>query len=228
MSSFVSILIDLIIVAIILIVTLISAKQGFVRTLISVVGFVAAVIIAFNVSGPLANTTYDKYIEPALVDTVSQSINDTANATADQIWQGLPPFLTNNAEKFNISKDSLDGLITKNGNVSDTVGNVSQTAVKPILTEIIKTLYAVILIVVLLFAVKLLAKFLNKLFSFSLVGKLNTALGGVIGLIKGTVIAVIVCEIIILLISITPNGIWIFNNQNIASTVIFKFLSNIF
>ncbi len=228
MNGNLGLVIDLIIAAIIAIVAFISAKQGFVRTVVGFVGFVAAVVIAFTVSEPLANATYDKYIEPTIIEAVEDKSADTADATAEQIWQSLPKLLTDNAEKLNITKDSLNGVIKQSSNVGEIVENISATVVKPVVAQIIKTLYAVIILTVLLFVVKLLAKLLNKVFSFSIVGKLNTLLGGAVGFVKGFFIALIVCEVLLLIISFVPNGIWVFNSQSLASSALFNLLTNIF
>ena len=71
---------------------------------------------------------------------------------------------------------------------------------------------------------KILARILNKAFSFSLAGKLNTALGGVCGFAKGVIFALLLCVIIYAVISFTQNGIWIFTIENIDKTFIFKYL----
>ncbi len=224
-----SLIIDLIIVAIILLSVIISAKQGFVRTIVGAIGFVAAVVIAFSASEPLAQVTYDKFIEPPIVNSISETATGTVTDTVDGVWSNLPSFVTDNSESFGINKESIKDSLTESGkgDIKDALTNISQTTIKPIFSGIVSTIYAVILLIILLIIVGFLAKLLNKLFSFSLVGKLNTTLGGVIGFVKGLVIALIVCEIIVLVISFTENGIWIFNNENISNTILFKFLTNI-
>ncbi|MBR4099972.1 MAG: CvpA family protein [Clostridia bacterium] len=225
-----SIVIDLIIVAIILVTALISAKQGFVRAVIEVVGFVAAVLVAFSVSAPLADITYEKVIEPPILSSVSENAAQSTAQTADSVWESLPSFITNNSEKLGITKEHIEKIVVDStlSSADTALNEISQKAVKPVATGILETLYAVILIVVLLFVVKILAKLLNKAFSFSVVGKLNRTLGGLLGVVKGLAIALIVCEIVVLIISFTHNGIWIFNNENIDKTYIFKFLTNVF
>ncbi len=225
-----SIIIDLIIIGIILLTVLISAKQGFVKIVIGVAGFIAAVLLAFSLSGPLANLTYQNVIEPPIVNSVAEDSSGSASETVDKIWDSLPNVITDNADSLGISKESIIQSVEKETQTTaqGIIGNVSQNVIKPVLTGILETVFAVILIIVLLFVVKILAKLINKVFSFSVVGKLNRTLGGVVGLVKGLLIALIACEVILLIISFTKNGIWIFNNENIEKTFIFKFLINVF
>lgn len=225
-----SFVIDLIIIGVILLTALISAKQGFVKIVIEVVGFVVAVLLAFSLSGPLADLTYQNIIEPPIINSVSESTAGTATETVDKLWEGLPEILTNNADALGISKDSLIQSVESStqSTAQGIISNASQNVIKPVITGILETVFAVILIIVLLFVVRILAKLINKVFSFSVVGKLNRTLGGIIGIVKGLVIALIACKVILLIISFTQNGIWIFNNENIEKTFIFKFLINVF
>ncbi len=223
-------IIDLILIGIIAIIALVSAKKGFVRTVVEVVGFIAAVLVAFTVSKPLADVTYVKGIEPAILNSISESAEESTINTVDTVWENLPQFITDNAANFGISKEVLEESISQGTeNTAQTMlADVSQNVIKPFVVGILETVYAVILIILLSFVVKALAKLLNKVFSFSIVGKLNNTLGGVLGVVKGIAIALILCEAVLLIVSFTTNGIWIFNNANIEKTILFKFLTNVF
>ena len=72
-----SVVLDIIVLAIILVTVFLSAKRGFVRVLIELVGFVAAVFISFTISTPLADMTYDKIIEPPIVASVGDVTGDS-------------------------------------------------------------------------------------------------------------------------------------------------------
>lgn len=223
------IVIDLIIVAIILIVALISAKQGFVRVLIEVVGFVLALLLAFSISAPLADTTYQKFVEPKIVESGTESVNLSTNQTVDKMWENLPDFVTDNADTLGISKESLAQSVNESSDdgTAAVLKDISQRVIKPIATNVIEMIFSIILIIIFMFIVKILAKVINKMFSFSVVGKLNHFLGGIIGIAKGGIFAILVCEILLLVISFT-GGVWIFNNQNIEKTFVFQFLTNVF
>ena len=224
-----SIILDLIVIAIIILMVLISAKRGFVRVAVEAVGFVAAIILSLSLSTTLADVTYQKAIEPAILSSVENATAETTSSAADDAWNSLPNFITKNADKFGISKDSITNDITEDiGNsATEIVTSISQNTIKPMAVGILKTLYSVILMLVLMIAVKFLAHVINKLFSFSLVGKVNKALGGTFGAIKGIIIAWVFCAVISLLVSLTKNGIWIFNAENIENTIIFKLLTDV-
>lgn len=215
------IILDLIVVGIIALMVFISAKHGFVRTLIEVVGFVAALFVAFTFSSPIATTTYDKIIEPAVVKAIDEAVADAGDAATETVWAKVPDFITNNSERFGISQEDLAAKITGGEALSDVAVSVSDNIIEPIAVKVLNLAFSTILIVVLLFVVNILAKFLNKLFSFSLVGKLNRTLGGVVGLFKGILFAVVFCMIVSVIVSFTKNGFLIFTKDAIASSTLF-------
>lgn len=221
-----SIVIDLILIAIILLFALISAKRGFVKVLVETVGFVAAIIVAFTISTPLADTTYDKLIEPPVVKAAVNAVGESAEHEA---WNALPEFLMNNklfGEKINSFTDKITQNISEGTETA--VKNASQEIVKPIAVKIFGLLYSVILVIVLTVLVKFLAKIINGMFSFSVVGTLNRTLGGVLGAVKGIIIAIIFCMVISLILTLTDKPFLIFNQNDIDNTYLFKFFTEIF
>lgn len=226
-----SIILDLIVLAIIISTVLISAKRGFVRVLIELIGFIAAVFITFTISTPLSNITYDKIIEPPIISSVTSSVNsvagDKAEAAIENTWKSLPTFVKNNIEKIGITKEKIDNSITNNiGNGTESaVRSASQDVIKPVVTKTLQLIYMVLIIVILMFVVKLLAKFINKLFSFSVIGTANRVLGGIVGLPKGIIIAMVFCLCISLIVSFTKDGFLIFTKEAMEKSWIFSNLS---
>ena len=153
-------ILDLIVLAIIVLTVILSAKRGFVRTVIELVGFIAAVIISFTISTPLGNTTYDKIIEPPIVSSVTSSVDsvtaDTASKAADEMWNRIPGWMQGSAEKLGISKDSINKSIADNvgGGLEGTVTKVSQDVIKPVVARSLALVYLVISLIVLLLLVK--------------------------------------------------------------------------
>ncbi len=208
---------DLIIIAIVAITVLFSAKRGFVRIFIETVGLVLAFWLAFTLNGPLADMTYDKMIEPAVVSGVSQVADSTAEHTSDSVWESLPQVFKTGMATLGISKQSLDKTISDHigSGVENAVQNASQNVIKPAVTRLLGLVYAALLLAVLFLAVKLLARIVNRLFSFHLVGKANRILGGLVGIPKGMVIAVLFCLLVSLAVSFHQGGVWIFTKETL-------------
>ena len=129
--------------------------------------------------------------------------------------------------KIGVSKESLDKSISEDlaTGVEDTAKGLSQKAVKPIAVRFISLVYSALILSALLFVVKILARYINKLFSFSVAGTLNRLLGGIIGIPKGIIIAALICTVISLIVSFTDNGFLIFTKDAVESSWFFKHLT---
>lgn len=222
-----SILLDLMILAVIAITALLSARRGFVRTVIEVAGVIAAIFIASSLSTPIANATYGSLIEKPLVSAVSSSADDSAQGLTERVWDSLPGFVTDNAEKFGFSKDALAQKLGDNvGNgAENAVQTAADTLVKPTVTRLLAGLYFTLLFIVLTFVVRFLARVVNKMFSFSLVGSLNRTLGGVIGAVKGIIIAFVICTVVLLAVRINGGSLWFINEDTVSKSILFRFFA---
>lgn len=222
-------LIDLIVVAIIGICVLTSAKRGFVKVVIEVVGFVLAIILTFTISSPLATATYDKIIEPPILEATSNISADSIEEMKQSTIDALPKFVTENAELLGFSIEEFADKINAeslSSSMANPVQTASQQVIKPAVSKILELLYSIILMIVLMFIVKIVARFVNKIFSFSIIGKANSILGGVVGVPKGIIFAIVFCMIISLVMSFSGE-FFIFTYENIEKTMLFKMFSQI-
>ena len=217
-----SVVLDLIILIIIALTIYFSAKKGFVKVLVETVGFIVAIVMAFTISTPLAETTYDKFIEPSIINSAEKAIENEENI-GNEVWENIPTFITKNAEGLGISADGFSKTINENISLGTekAVMVASQNVIKPVCVNLVSMIYSLIITAVLFVVVKFAAKFLNKLFSFSVVGKLNRALGGALGAVKGLAFAVLFVVIVSFLVSINGKlfGITI---EDIEKTFLFK------
>ena len=220
-----SYILDGIIVLIVLLFIYLSAKKGFVYTLIEVVGFVAALVIAFTISTPLAEFSYDTFVYPSISEKVENTGNENINEAADAVWEDLPDYFTESSF-FGLSKETATTAAQNEfSNNSDSIAkSISDSMVKPTAVKLISVFISFVLVVVLLFIAKILAKYLNKLFTFSFVGEINKILGGVLGIAKGAAMAVVFCLVISLILSFTKDGFLIFTYDAIESSYLFKLL----
>ncbi len=221
-------LLDLIIILIIVLFVFLSARRGFVRTVIEFAGYILAIALSFTISTPLGKLTYDKIIEPPILQAAQNGGIENINDFVDKTWDALPDYIVNNAESFGITKQALGDAVSGGdaaGYSKAAAEAVSQNAIKPAVSKFISLCYALIMLTVLLFVVRIIARLVNRLFSFRLVGTLNRILGGAVGLLKGIMFAALFVSVISVIITLTKDGFWIFTRENIAQSYIFKFFA---
>ncbi len=209
------IILDALVLAIIVLFIILSAKKGFVRTVIEIVGFLLVFYIASKISMPLASLTYNVTIEPAIIKSVK----------TDNVSQTLPKYVKNTLGEHKLLEEFENTVLTNLDNgVNNAVKSASQNIVKPIICGVISMIYSMIISAVLMFAVIILAKIINGIFNIGPTSKINAFLGGVFGGVKGIIICMVVCTLIYYIATITQNGFLFFNLKNINSTVIFRHL----
>lgn len=223
-----SIVLDVIVLAIIVITAIISAKKGFVATVIEFVGLLLAFYLAFTLSTTVANFTYDKFISPSIKETVIEEIGQKADNTIDSVWDSLPGIVISGANTLGIEKEDIfDGVGSASASTAEEIANtVDEKIAKPVITIFIRTLLAFVLFVVCIFLVRILAKVLNKLFTFSIIGKLNRLLGGILGAGKGIIFACAVVLLLSTIAAVAKNGFLIFTTENIEKSFLFKLIAD--
>lgn len=207
-----------------------SAKHGFIRTLTEVAGFIAAVIITFNISTPLATATYSKFIEPSVISAAETAVSDSGENASDAVWSALPKFITRNGDRFGITKENISGRVDTalgSDGVATAAKQASQSLIMPAAVKLLGIVYSVVIFIVFVFLVKIIAKYLNKLFSFSVIGSLNRMLGGVLGVFKGLIIVAVLCIIMNAVIFAT-GGFSVFTPQSAEASFVCRTVSSFF
>jgi len=224
------IILDLIIVVIAVVSVIVYMKRGFVKTVVEFAGFFVAVLLAFNLSSVLAETTYTGIIRQPVINGIESKVSDivveNGETAADAIWNAIPGCVTENAENFNISKDHLvEKLNLADITTTEAIASATDEFVKPVVVTILSAALSLLIFLVVSLLFKLLAKPLNALFSaIPLVGNLNKTLGGVLGLGNGVVYALIFCAIISCIVAFTESGFLIFTRENIEASALFELL----
>ena len=161
-----------------------------------------------------------------------KDVKENVDTYVIEVFEQLPDYIKNYVNQSGLKpqeilKDS-DTVKKDSLSIEETVQklavDISQNQIKPLVSQVISLVYSTLILVLALIIVKILARVLNKAFSFSIAGKLNTALGGLCGFAKGLIFALLLCTLIYVLIPFTENGIWIFTLENIEKTFIFKTL----
>lgn len=221
-------ILDGIIIIILILCVFLSVKKGFIPTAIEVVGFIAALIIAFTCSSPLTSIIYDNFIEPSVFTTVEKTIDNTTDKSfqaVDVVWEKMPEFITQN-DFFSLSKeDVINEIESKSDETNEQLAyHISNTIIKPPITKIISVLISIIILSLLSVLVKLFARNIKKIYKNTVVGDADKLLGGLLGIVKGAFFSMCFCLIISLLLSFNEDGFLIFRYDLINSTYIFKYL----
>ncbi len=227
------IFLDLIILAVIVFYIIISAKRGFLRTVIEFVGFGISIYLAFLLGGVIAEPIYDNTVKPTITKSISDAIGVSAETnieqTVDEAWNSLPSFVIKVADSMNISSENISDSVTDEAlktNAAQIVAEETERKIAcPIVVALIQTVVAIPIFLVLMVLVKIFARIIGKVFNFSIMGKVNHILGGVLGFGKGVIVSALFAIIITTIVSLTDDGFFIFTMGNIDDSLIFGLLA---
>ena len=212
-------ILDLIVIAIVCVYAYISARRGFVRTIIELAGFVAIFLVIPRFGTPISEKIFDTAFRSTVLTKVEAAVLETGAEASEALNNVLPEFIVNGADFLGID---IAKTITATSTASALAENITDSIVKPVVSSVIYAVLSLLLFGLGMYLVRVLARAVNSLFKISLVGKLNRLLGAVLGAAKGLVIAFIVCLVITIAISFTKNGFLFFTKENIEASLIFS------
>lgn len=203
-----SLVIDIILLGILVVAIIFSAKKGIVRTVLEIAAFVLTLVLAAQIAAPAAKTLYSSFlserVEDKIADTLSESEAATNTKKAAAVMESLPGFAQSYLAKTGVLPENLAPQIaTGNMDIAETAAYLNTKIAQPIcetvLTGILFLLFCVAFSVILQF----LAGVISRAFELPVVKTANAALGAVFGAIKGCVIIYIA---VALLVFIAPRS----------------------
>ena len=220
--------IDLILIAVWAFVIWRSARRGFIRSVIELVGWFLALMLAIWISGLIANAIYTSFIEPQFIKGVQSSVtsfaNDHINDDVSAIRDSLPFYLRGVFSDADLSR-SITSELSKGSAAAATA--IAET-LRPALVSIISVMLTFLLMIPLMILVRIAAKYINKVFNLPVIGTINRVLGGILGFFKGILVIYIFVIVINVFMDMSQSKSFLFFTQSaIDRTVLFATLQSL-
>lgn len=223
-----SLVLDLIVVTLLVLGVILGVKRGFVRTIIEVVGCLLILFVATTAAEPVSTLIYEKSARPAIENAVVSGIGDDdtsdPDTTVDKTFNALPGVATNLLNTFGVTPASVKKTLgdTSQQTAQTIAKQVGEMAARPLIA-LIRVVFVVLLFAIGMVLIGLLAGVANKLAKhIPVVGTLNSWLGGVAGLLKGLAVAFVVANLLMLLLSLSSNGILGVTVQDAERSMLFS------
>ena len=149
---------------------IVGYKKGFLGTALNVVGFLAALVLAFLLSAPIANGVYKAVVQPSSEKAIESALADSAGdltpaESIEKAMDSMPHFVQGLMERKGVTAQTLTNKI--GGSVGtaahDVAVTVTETVAKPVMTLLARCIVFLVLILVLLIVARILEKILGKL-----------------------------------------------------------------
>ena len=206
-------IVDAIIIAIIAVVNVRSSKKRFVSSLVDAFAMIIATIVSYMFTPEVSQFIYDSFIKNSVSKGFEKVLDDmnTNTAVADKVdamIASLPESAVNLADSLGIiNLNSIGAGIHMSGVIDDNqlITTVLNDFAYNVMITITKIVVFFILFVVATLVLRMVSNFLENINKIPLIGKLNSTLGGVLGVAKALIIIIVVCTVMYFIISSSDN-----------------------
>lgn len=226
-----AILFDIIILLVFLVTVVIGFRRGFVRTMVQLLGSLLAFFVAFSLSSGLSTFLYDKVVKDVLSEKVEVVWNDTVvdgaaqgiNEQVQAVMAALPSPLKGMVDTEKIEQNIFDKDLSAS---SEAVAEyVADDLLRPIVVTGLRILSFILLFILTSLVIHLFEKLLRPILKIPVLRQVDGLFGGVLGLAKGVLFALIAVTVIQLLTM--SGGVGPFTKENLENSVIVGELAEI-
>lgn len=192
---------DAIILVIFLLFIILGVKRGFVRSVLDLVGTLAAMLVSMWFSGIAAQWVFSTFLQESLTRQIAEALQAAPAAdAADAVLSVVPEILRGGLEAFGITSDAI------NQAVAGTSGQAAEAVVavlSPMVVSVLRGLFALVLFVFLLVIFRILSGVVCRIFRLPVLRQLDKGLGILLGVAQAALITVLLCFCAQALISVS-------------------------
>lgn len=227
MTQVIPLLLDLAAIVFVIVYIKRSARRGFIRMVVQLVGFFASILLANALSGPAAEYIFQNFMRERLVENVTQKIASAGSVNTflqslAALLESIPAFLVNTMEFAGF--DSSAALSALTGSVEQLSVNVVDTAIKPTCVALFSAICFLVLFSLFMFLTRMVARCFTSIRHIPLVGTVNSLLGGIVGGVEGIFTLYLIVMVLSVLMAISGDSIPILNRETIESTWLLRFM----
>ncbi|MBE6789511.1 MAG: CvpA family protein [Ruminococcaceae bacterium] len=230
------ILIDVVLLLIVFLCYKKGAKDGFAKTLVSLLGFAIAIVLAGSLCAPVSEFVYEKAIQPSVETAVSDVVNANLNNessivptkqqisdTIDKTLEKLPAFIKD-ITGIEDKKDELMQTVSEHisANADEITQKICTVYIQPLVLKILSVIVFLLLFILIWLACKIIANALKIINKLPLLGKVNALLGGLIGVLRGVIFVLIVSWALVVIVKDGANLFGVISLETVESSIILK------
>lgn len=216
-----SLILDLIVIAVFIIFVCIGIKNGFIKTLVSLIGFIVALVLAIIIANKCSFAIYDRFISDIVKNSISDAISSNVGNDVESVIANIPDLFLDLAKALGYD---INELVM--GNIGETVQltaeAVAETISRDIARPIIVNIIRIILFLIAFFVIRLLIGWiggiLNVVDKIPVLRKFNKLLGGILGAVKGLLVVYFICYLVVLLAGFGADGVLGISTETIENT----------
>jgi len=222
---------DLAAVAIIVICSVSAYQEGFLRSLVHFLGTAVSFAIGWLYSGPIARKSYELFLRQSVSEAVTDAVRqhgaqsfENVLVRVESFLEGLPSTI-GDVVRSQLDADSLE-LWYQNmvrANSGDVAAALTEGLVEPVVTAASQIHVFCLLFLVCSIIASLAAGLLRGVHKLPIIGGIDSALGGVFGVVRGMLYVFVLAAALWLLIRLTGDRLPFIAQREIPDTKLFRF-----
>lgn len=216
-----AVIIDIALIAVIIGTVFHYARKGFVAGVISLVGNLVSLGLAWGVSGKVSPTVFENFIKSGLIEKTANAIQQHGTVNLAAILENLSGIIP---QKFidNIMA-SASGLF--DSNAPDVAIQVVEKVIAPLVVPMISVLLFFATFILCRVIIALLVAVLTNLNRIPLLGGINRMLGVCVGAVSGVINVLIILCLIWAVVVITNGNLPVINDATLSGSYFYSFFS---
>jgi uncharacterized membrane protein required for colicin V production len=197
------------------------ARQGLVRTILSLLAYFIAAAAARILSPLAAQFLYDHFVKDAMILFVGQELGDalaSGQELVGQVLESLPAILRQYAPAL----ADLEGIGYASLETTQLVDSLVDTVLKDPVMMLLRGLAFLLIFGLALIATLLIARLFTGLYKVPVIGTINTFFGGVVGALQAVLFLVLGSLALRLAISLTGGELIWLNARVMDETYIWR------
>lgn len=220
----VSLIVDLIAVALIIIMVIISARKGFLSGVLSFVGWLVSAFVAKTFCTVVADYLYINFIKSKIYDAVFNALSSYApslSSSYSDFFESLPESLR--TLLGSADPEVLNSIFSNPHSTLESVSSqMSEDVIGPIVLTLFVALSFIVIFLLCMFIAKLLAGLFKGVRKIPIIGPINTFLGGVVGVAEAVIIIYVIKIIIEFVTTASGGNLFGLTPDDFSNSYIFK------
>ncbi len=208
-------------------------RNGFLRSVVSLVGTILVVAASLYLSGKLAGWIFTAFIKTPLLECTEKffsshlDINEISPAISEFLEQ-LPNFLSEMLfREYGGQQNFLESL--QSGaihTVTDFSNVLVDRVISPLIISLLQACICLILFIVGMILVRIIANLFRGFYSIPILGGINSLLGGLLGAVQAAIMLYILALLVKFMITMSGSQWEWLNWDVLASTHILRFFAD--
>ncbi len=187
-------IVDLVLILVIAVVAIASAKKGFLMTLFNIASYIIAGFASRIFASPVASFAYENFFNAKIIEELykimpSGSVEGEISAIVGETLNSLPAYIQAMVKHFDVFDAASAGT---GASTTLTVEMIEATYLAPIVMNVLSIIATVILFALFVFLLRIVFTIMNKGLTkkkHRFIRRTNMFLGAAFGAVKGTVIS---------------------------------------